>query len=202
GFLVVMPDLFDKKPLDNEVMPLFEALEAPSTSAEEKASLMAAIMVKAGPFMAANDYAAKLPLVSKVLTVVHTLHSPKSISLSGYCFGGKVAVLASSSPLCHPHIAAAACAHPAKAALSDWAAMKIPFLFNHAGSDFSFTTDDLGEATEAMEKAGVVHEVVVYEGMKHGFTTKGDVGDQTVVKERRRALEVTAGWFRKHSGGK
>jgi carboxymethylenebutenolidase len=90
-----------------------------------------------------------------------------SVAIVGFCFGGRVAVLYS---LHDPTLQATVTfygnvvADPGRLA-----ALQGPVLGIFGGDDVSIPLDDVDAFDAALEEAGVVHEVTVYEGQGHAF---------------------------------
>ncbi|RKO82941.1 Alpha/Beta hydrolase protein [Blyttiomyces helicus] len=152
--------------------------------------------------MLRHGYEAKLPLVRSVIAELEASHGVKTISLVGFCFGGKVATLAGGDPLIIPSVRSIVIAHPAPTPASAFAALRVPLLLLHAELDNMFTASHRKAAAAEMEKIkaeGFAFEVADFEGVKHGFANRGDATEEKSLEAMRSAFAKSLDWIGKHT---
>ncbi|KAF2122869.1 Alpha/Beta hydrolase protein [Lophiotrema nucula] len=125
------------------------------------------------------------------------------VGTAGYCWGGKwTTVLASDSEreAGRSLVDATYTAHPSALAIpSDISAIRIPTSIAAAALDERYPKEQV-DATEAIlkrktDKDGTPHEVIWYEGNRHGFATRGSETNEVEKEGARRAAEQAIEWF-------
>jgi carboxymethylenebutenolidase len=91
----------------------------------------------------------------------------RSVFTVGFCFGGRQSWLAAAD---HDRLAGAVgfYGRPAEAA-GRASELKAPILALQAGADQNITAEDNAAFAQALEAAGVDHEIVTYDGAPHSF---------------------------------
>ena len=94
-------------------------------------------------------------------------HGAKRIFTVGFCFGGRQSWLGAAD---QEGLAGAVGFYGRPAEATERAAeLKAPILALQAGADQHITADDNAAFAAALERAGVQHELVTYEGAPHSF---------------------------------
>ena len=118
------------------------------------------------------------------------------IGFVGFCWGGRFAI-----SLNHLFAASAAC-HPSLVRFpAELAGVTRPLALAVAATDPNFDRARAEEAARLLVARGVPEsdvEVVVYEGVNHGWTTRADLADTVQRKARDDAVDQVVRWFEKH----
>ena len=132
----------------------------------------------------------------------------RSLSCVGFCYGGWVVgrtlALLPGRFRCgvgiHPSFNVALAHGSTEADVAEGVG-DTPLLLLPAGND-SESIKPGGDACQILAKARGVRDEDVslpFEGMTHGWVSRGDTRDKGVAKEQARALEVAAQFLRKHT---
>jgi dienelactone hydrolase len=136
----------------------------------------------------------------------------------GYCFGARYALMlgapqranepadapqdveaAAAGPADGPPLVrAVAVAHGTQVAPADVAGVTVPTCLICVENDPLFPDEVRAAGVEALEKAGVEHEVKVYPEVPHGFAVYGDYEGETIRDAQRTAYGQMLGWIQSH----
>ena len=165
GYLTLLPDLFYRdgvyEPMDPSKLFADETARAAIFAKMGKCVSVEAVKTDTGAFL---DFLDKQPDVKG-----------KKVGVTGYCMGGRVALLAAAA---FPgRIAAAGGFHPGHLATDDpnsphLLAPKIEarVYIGGADQDAGFPPEQKDRLKQALDDAGVESTVEIYEGAKHGYT--------------------------------
>jgi len=117
------------------------------------------------------------------------------IGVTGYCFGGGMAWRLATA---NAELRAAVPYYGANPPLEDVAKIKAAVLAIYGGQDERINAG-IPAVREAMQKAGVPHEIVIYPGADHAFFN--DTGARYNAAAARGAWDRTVGWFEKYLKG-
>src|SRR3990170_3619394 len=117
------------------------------------------------------------------------------IGVTGYCFGGGMAWRLATA---NAELRAAVPYYGANPPLEDVAKIKTAVLAIYGGPDERIKAG-IPAVREAMRKAGVTHEIVIYPGADHAFFN--DTGPRYNASAARGAWDRTVGWFGKYLKG-
>ncbi|KAF2876798.1 Alpha/Beta hydrolase protein [Massariosphaeria phaeospora] len=223
GFLVVMPDQFDRDPAPNSV---------DMTQIQEQATWLEQVKLKTAEgiksfmidmWLARHTPEKVLPILHKVIEgakeeFADAIANGGGIYGVGYCFGAKyILILASeqSDPVAsgenapkdeeqgalnkEPLIRAGAIAHGTMVTKEDLEAVKSPVYIAAVENDPMFSEDEvLTPGRRAMEANKVEHKVQVFSGVPHGFAVLGDYDDPNIKQSQVQAFGQMLGWIQGH----
>ncbi|KAK3299636.1 Alpha/Beta hydrolase protein [Chaetomium fimeti] len=177
-YKVFMPDWFKGNPCPVEWFP-------PDT--EEKQKNVGAFF--SNPDNAPQAIAAALPEYVKALELANP--SIKSWGLIGYCWGGKIAALATSSASNPFKIAASP--HPAMVDPADAKGITVPFAL------LASAEEPVETVKEFEGNLAVPHHVETFGDQVHGFmAARADLADPRVEEEYTRGYKAVLEFFGKH----
>ena len=165
GYLVLLPDLFYRdgvyEPMDPSRLFADEAARAAIFAKMGKCTSAEAIRIDTGAFL---EFLDQQPDVKG-----------KAVGVTGYCMGGRVALIAAAE--FPDRIAAAGAFHPGhlvtdKPDSPHLGAPKIKakVYVGGADQDSGFTLENRDQLARAFTEAGVENRVEIYEGAMHGYT--------------------------------
>jgi dienelactone hydrolase len=173
GYLVVMPDIFDKD-------------QVPEVRQEG---------FKLDDWLAKENHQPEFvqAVVDKTLAEIKKGFNPKKIGAVGYCFGGKYTIR-----LLNGHIDAGYTAHPSFVTLEEVAAIKAPLSIAAAESDRIFTTE-LRHQTEAkLAEIKATYQISLFGGMEHGFSMRSNLKDPKQKFAKEQAFHQAVSWFNEY----
>jgi carboxymethylenebutenolidase len=164
GYYVLLPNLFYRA---GAYAPFDPAIVFKGGPERERLMKM---MASTNGELAMRDTGAFLDFLAKQPSV-----AGKKIGCTGYCMGGRFALLAAGT---YPdRIAAAATFHGGKLATDDpdsphlvAGKIRAPIYIGVAGIDQHFPDSEKDRLQAALEKAGVHYQLEIYPGAHHGFT--------------------------------
>ena len=190
GYTVCMPSIFGAEPYDVAVC-------GPDDGDFEKFDSFAQDGGVA--WFQKQTYEKVGPMVKTAAGYLSELGAPGGLGILGFCYG--TWLLSKSSSTGDVTFDAAVGCHPAtvleKAVFGgDEIAMmkglKQPTKFLWAGNDSDIYTKD-GEGKKALEESG--GGVEEFPDMLHGWVSRGDVGDERVQKDVKKAIDMIIGFF-------
>lgn len=112
----------------------------------------------------------------------------------GFCWGGRFAI--SQNALFDASVAA----HPSLVKFpAELDGIKGPFSLAVAATDKGYDRAKAEETEKILRDRGLKDvQVVVYDGVHHGWTTRANLADETQKKARDDAVEQVVGWFEKY----
>ncbi|KAI0330462.1 alpha/beta-hydrolase [Cubamyces sp. BRFM 1775] len=211
GFRVVVPDLFSGWELPTWT------LNAHDPSNFRKSLFQRYVLAPAALFVLAPFVLRNLPhQISLITAVANALRNPASpsdapttttttaaatpkvkLGFVGFCWGGRFAITQNAQ------FDASVAAHPSLVRFpGEIAAIRKPFSLAVADDDPDFDRAR-AEATERILKGSLGErglgedevEVRVYEGVKHGWTTRANLDDPKQREARDEAVRQVVGWF-------
>ncbi|KAI0667760.1 alpha/beta-hydrolase [Trametes maxima] len=193
GFRVVVPDFFN-----GWQVPTW-SLNAHDPSNPHKSLLRRFILAPAAllllvPFVLRN-LPSQVDTIAAVAAVLRTAHGPHTkLGFVGFCWGGRFAISQNA------RFDATAAAHPSLVRFpAELGGVARPFSLAVAADDADFGRAKAEETERILKGKGVeAVEVVVYEGVQHGWTTRADLADERQRKARDDAVKQVVGWFEKY----
>ncbi|KAI9784644.1 MAG: hypothetical protein M1839_001866 [Geoglossum umbratile] len=191
GLVVILPDVFGWEFTNTRVLAdVFLSLRAYSYII---------------PFVIRNR---KSVVLRKITTFLRSVRDNEGkalrIGAAGFCFGGRYAVLMThndtetSTATGGPLVDAVFAGHPAQVSIpGDIEKVKLPLSIAIGSLDSWMSMKQVEETKKVLGTVGVEHEVVVYEGAKHGFAVRGTPGDEAEVKRGIQAEDQAVSWFTK-----
>jgi len=146
------------------------------------------------PFVLRNGHTAQTAKIETLTAHLRREHPDAKIGYVGFCWGGRYAV--ASNPIFDATVAA----HPSQVNYpAELDAVTKPISFVVAAAD-QYYDARRGEETEKLLKSrGLVDvEVVVYPGVQHGFTIRGDMRNAKKKEARDKAVEQVVNWFKRY----
>jgi len=128
-----------------------------------------------------------IDIVAGGLATAREASAAGSVVVTGYCFGGAVALAAARSGALDD-VAGYSTFHGSFPGGPDWPADTPPILIKHGGADESVTLQDLTAFIQGAEAAVLTYEVEIYSGAPHAFTDFGS----DAYRERADALSWQA----------
>lgn len=222
GFLVIMPDQFNKDPAPNSTDVNAAREEQPSFIEQFKLHAAGAAQAFMIDMWLARQTPEKVtPILNKVIDAAKeefadAIASGDGIYAAGYCFGGKyVLQLASELPDTvaqgqaikdeeagivkqAPLIKAGALAHGTQITSQDFQDVKSPVCIVAVEDDQLFPEEHRTTGVEMLNKKGVKNEVKVYSGVPHGFAVVGEYEDEKIKTAQKEAFEQMLAFLKAH----
>jgi dienelactone hydrolase len=199
GFLTIVPDIFNGSEPPANLMDNVEALQSKQASFGGKIWSVCRLLYHLPPFLIYNKHQNGVSIIEKVVKELKNTTNIKIVAVSGYCWGGTIAVLlAQKSNL----IDCAMSAHPGGLNLPgdvEKIINPIGFLLT-TGKDFEIKEPQLNIIQEILLKKekenGLIHLLKDYPTMFHGFAVRGNENDPNVSEARKDAYKVTYDFFK------
>ncbi|KAI0102791.1 alpha/beta-hydrolase [Nemania sp. FL0031] len=227
GFVVIMPDLFGGDPAPNLTAIVESEIPAASLLDKVKLKAFeAAKSFLVDMWLARHTDDKILPILDKVIEAslgefADVIENGGGIYAAGYCIGGRYVFLLASErtryypswagakkkqpdeeagelPKIGPAIKAGAIAHAALVSPYDFENIKSPLTVAGVKNDPMFPDDVFEAGEEIMRKSGIRHQIVVYEGVPHGFAVVGEYDDYNIKDEQRTAYLQMSMWLKEH----
>ena len=146
------------------------------------------------PFLLRNAASSQSAKIAAVASALRAARPSAKLGLVGFCWGGRYAItenhLFDASVSCHPGLVK----YPVE--LDN---VKKPFSLAAAAGDHYYNKARAEETEKILKKRGLADvQVVVYEGVEHGWTIRGDMSNPTQKNARDQAVQQVVGWFEKH----
>ncbi|CDO76700.1 hypothetical protein BN946_scf184975.g9 [Trametes cinnabarina] len=192
GFRVVVPDFFNGWELPRWT------LNANDPAQGSKSLFTRLVLVPLSLFILVPWVLRNLPRqVSAISTVTAALRAQTpsaKVGYVGFCWGGRFAISQN-----HQFDATVA-AHPSLVKFpAELDGIKKPFSLAVAANDPHFGRERAEETERILKKRGLTDvEVVVYEGVQHGWTARANLADPVQKKAREDAVKQVVNWFGKH----
>ena len=145
--------------------------------------------------MSRNNKAARLPEVLTFAKLLREHYHFIRLGAVGFCYGSYAALqLGSEKGLldCIP------VAHPSLLNKSEFDGIAAPVQILAPENDQQFSADFKEYALKVLPTLGVDYAYVYFEGLEHGFATRGDVGDERQRRGLERAKVDIVGWLRRY----
>ncbi len=132
--------------------------------------------------------------VTSIVSALRTAHPDAKIGFVGFCFGGRFAISQNfqfdATVACHPSLVK----FPA-----ELDGIKSPFSLAVAATDRAFDAAKAKETERILKEKGLKDiEVVVYEGVSHGWAVRANLADEKQKQARDNAVKQVVGWFEKY----
>ncbi|VBB71409.1 Putative protein of unknown function [Podospora comata] len=193
---VVVPDFHKGTSLTEKFLILADAL--PTANIFTKIWTYVRVVPELVRFLLYNRYAVAAPRVNAFFHSLRQELGPSGkIGVAGFCWGGLYTIrLTHMSP---PLVNCAFTAHPSLISVpADINKVKDETPLSIAnGDDDQYLRRAKMETVVKMLRDRERHEVVVYEGAKHGFAVRGDIGDPKQKERGQGSEDQAVGWFRR-----
>ncbi|KAH0562129.1 hypothetical protein GP486_003171 [Trichoglossum hirsutum] len=211
GFLVYVPDFMNGYSVKPEVMLLMDKLKQPISFSNlfTKVAVSVQVAIRFIPFVLHMSVSAVLPRITTFLRSVRKNEGRAlGVGLAGFCYGGHFAVLVAhndkqtSTEDGKPLADVVFTGHPSQVKIPvEFEEVRLPLSIAVGSKDFWLPFQKVGEVRKILdEKVEAEHEVVVYTGAKHGFTVRGDPGNEEEVKQGVEAEDQAVAWFKRFLG--
>jgi len=175
GYLVFVPDLFEKDPYEGDIM---------SPNPPPGKNFFSDWLPKHTPEIVA-------PIATKFVDAVLKKYSPQYVATVGYCFGAKLSI----ELLGNGKANIAALAHPSFITIDEVKAIKGPIIILGAEDDVIYT-EELRNKTEAtLKEIKATYHTTLTGGVSHGFAIRGDLSIPMVKYAKEKAFTDTLQWF-------
>ncbi|PCH39906.1 alpha/beta-hydrolase [Wolfiporia cocos MD-104 SS10] len=189
GFRVLVPDLFDGYEFPQWALTLSGA-EHPTLL---QRMLKPASMLVFIPFVLRNTKPAQTAKIGALLEHVRTAHPGAKVGLAGFCWGGRYAITMNA------RFDATVANHPSLVQFpAELADIERPISF--AVPEVDKFGAELAAETERLlkERGRDDFEVVVYQGVHHGWTIRANTADAEKKAARDKARDQAIAWFEKY----
>ncbi|KAK9782788.1 hypothetical protein SCAR479_01131 [Seiridium cardinale] len=217
--LVYLPDFMDGHAPDISLLSIADSLMAPSdswhTTLISKPYWAIQLAVSVIPWLYWSRQAVSKPLITKFFQDLRSHPPPFStqrlkIGVAGFCWGGyytfyltrdepgtRVASLGSEEKL--PLVDCGFTAHPSLLTVPrDIEGVKLPISVGNGENDEFLGHKNMMILKNILEaKEDQAHEVVIYDGARHGFAVRGDPKDPKQVELGAQAEDQAVNWWKK-----
>ncbi|CCL98846.1 uncharacterized protein FIBRA_00852 [Fibroporia radiculosa] len=191
GFRVYIPDLFDGRELPQWTLSAVAA-DTPTLLQRMLRPLSLFAFV---PFILRNSKTAQSAKIGTLLKQLRQTQADAKIGFIGFCWGGRYAITMNSdfdaTVACHPSL------------------VKYPTELDNISKPISFALaaeDPAGfgavrgkEAEKLLKDRGLTDlEVIIYDGVHHGWTVRVNMADEKKKQARDKAKEQALAWFEKY----
>ncbi|KAI9717649.1 MAG: hypothetical protein M1812_004594 [Candelaria pacifica] len=205
-FLVYLPDFMADTAVDPSIMLLLDNFYKSGWWANFM-KIFYAIQASFHffPFIFHTRDSVTNPVVDKFFTNLRSASTTEHLAIgaAGFCWGGEKVV-----KLCYADRVTASgknlidvgyVAHPSKLSIpNDILPIRRPISAALGTRDFQVPVPKIEEIRTILEKKSELkHEVVVYEGAKHGFAVRGDPGSEKGQEQMVEAEDQAVAWFSK-----
>ncbi|KAH8896628.1 alpha/beta-hydrolase [Thozetella sp. PMI_491] len=133
------------------------------------------------------------PIVVDALKDLKEKYGAKKIGGLGYCFGAKYVARHYKDGIDVGYFA-----HPSFVDEDELAAITGPLSIAAAEIDTIFPEDKRLKSDEILKNSGLPYEIVLYPGVEHGFSVRGDVSVPLQKESKEKAFVQAVSWFNKH----
>jgi dienelactone hydrolase len=155
------------------------------------------------PFRMGNTIKATMPRVNSFLSSIRgSADSALPVGCAGFCWGGQHVVRlglgdsvdpATKLPLSDSLFTA----HPSSVTEADFKHIKRPISVASGSKDIVTSLDMIRKAEAALRQSGAKHEVVIYEGARHGWSVRIDRANPKLKEQAEEAERQAVNWFSK-----
>jgi len=145
------------------------------------------------PWLISHRQSVTIPVVKSFFEILRTENPDLKIGVAGFCWGGRYAILLGQAGFAEqPLVDAVFAGHPSMMAFpKDLENPVVPTSIAVAEIDRNFDPK-MGDKTKELwekKKDEVKTEIVVYEGVEHGFCVRGDMKNEKVKDAMQKAVD-------------
>jgi dienelactone hydrolase len=190
----VVPDTM-RTPAPADLMDNINALSAPGASFFTKLYSICRLIWWLPGFMMRNPHSKLASVTESVIAEYRNSSGISKVAVTGYCYGGKVAVLLGQK---QGVIDALCSSHPGGLKLpGDITALVTPTAFVLTPDmDFEIKHKEADQIAQLLAGMQLRHQVKNYAQMAHGFSVRGGDSDPIVVGNRKDAFEFAMDFFK------
>ncbi|KAI9813431.1 MAG: hypothetical protein M1827_004106 [Pycnora praestabilis] len=210
NFLVYLPDFMDGTACTSDILPIMDKILSP-ISIFSKVPLVFVAAYHFIPFLISNRKSVAYPRILSFMQALHAnppiASTPLRVGAAGFCWGGKFTVLlagkdAPLTPTGAPLISAGYTAHPSNLSVpADLDAVNKPLSIAIGDDDMALNLEGVNKCNQILEaktkREEGEHEVVIYDGAKHGFAVRFDEGSEKEKAQALKAEEQAVAWFQR-----
>ncbi|KAK8125591.1 Hydrolase tropI [Apiospora kogelbergensis] len=218
-FLVYLPDFMDGAAPHQSVLADIDGLMGPSpdwyTTLVSKPYWALKTIVAMLPFLFWARRSVAKPRIISFFQDLRASPPPfqshgLKIGVAGFCWGGYYAIFLAQDNLETrvappgsaeemPLVDCGFTAHPSSVSIpSDILSVRLPLSVANGPDDTLMGRENMAKLTQILEaNEEVAHEVIVYEGARHGFANRGDPNDPKQAEMGLRAEDQAVRWFTK-----
>ncbi|OBZ72821.1 Protein AIM2 [Grifola frondosa] len=197
GFRVLVPDFFDGAHLCYE---LPEWTLSANDPANETATLFQRFIARPislfilAPFVLRHTQPNQTAKLTAVAAHLREAYPDAKIGYVGFCWGGRYALtlnaLFDATFAAHPSLVK----YPA-----ELVAIEKPISFAIAATDYFYDAAQGKDTEKRLKEKGLTDvEVIIYEGVPHGWTMRANLADPKKKEARDKAVEQVINWFDKY----
>ncbi|KAI9844991.1 MAG: hypothetical protein M1837_005135 [Sclerophora amabilis] len=204
-FIVYVPDFMKGDRVQEKVLESMDRIMAPNSGIGAKLMIPirgTQVLSNFAPFLYRNRVGVAQP---RILQFFLALRSSQQlpIGVAGFCWGGLHAIQLThaqySAENGRPLVDAAFAAHPVPLKLpADIEAVSMPLSFAIGTEDLPLNMKSIKQIQTILSKkdqSKTQHEVIVYEGAKHGFAIRGNPGNEKEKQSGLQAEDQAVAWF-------
>ncbi|KAG4029855.1 hypothetical protein MFRU_014g01500 [Monilinia fructicola] len=197
GFYVYIPDIHQG---DSLPLSLLQTVEPPLStrnqqSLMERTKATGIVATTLPPWLVQHREGITKPLISSFISHIRALPDVAKIGALGFCWGGRYAILAA-----HGEVDAAVACHPSLISVpADFEGVAKPLSLAVGDQDSLLDRGTVGQIRGVLaRRAGVPHEVRVYEDQVHGFALRSDWTSEKDRKAMDESERQGVDWFTRY----
>ncbi|CAL1699075.1 unnamed protein product [Somion occarium] len=182
GFLVFLPDLFDGRDLPQWTLSVRDpVLESPTLFQRIARPFALSVLV---PFVLRNSHETQISKFTALVNLLRNDHPGAKFGMVGFCWGGRYAIVLNSL------FYATVTAHPSLVKYpEELEGISKPISFALAEDDHNYDAMRGKDTERRLKEKGLTEfEVVVYKGVRHGWTLRGNMEDEQKRQARDQAF--------------